>query len=391
MTSVSFRRKKRFKPQQAKRDTSPAKVDVSKYTNKGVPATEPPAYQNQYSFDDFPIDAKLRKLIHEKGYKTPSEIQDKAIMPALNGKDIIGIAGTGTGKTAAFLIPVIQQLLENGEDNYALILAPTRELANQIQDEFKSLTRGLNLFSSCLIGGTSVSQCLKSLRRKNHVIIATPGRLQDMANQGAINYRDFSVLILDEFDRMLDMGFAKEVQRVNRAMTNKEQTLLLSATLDKSQQRLIDEVTDRALMVQSERSTHRSNAINQEVIRTEGKDKFALLKDLLDQPEQDKTILFCETKRHADRMVKKLTKSDFKAGAIHGDKSQNQRERTLNQFKQGQINILVATDVVARGIDISDVEMVINYKEPKNYADYVHRIGRTGRAGKMGRAVTFID
>lgn len=366
-------------------------MDVSKYTNKGVPATEPPAYQNQYSFDDFPIDAKLRKLIHEKGYKTPSEIQDKAIMPALNGKDIIGIAGTGTGKTAAFLIPVIQQLLENGEDNYALILAPTRELANQIQDEFKSLTRGLNLFSSCLIGGTSVSQCLKSLRRKNHVIIATPGRLQDMANQGAINYRDFSVLILDEFDRMLDMGFAKEVQRVNRAMTNKEQTLLLSATLDKSQQRLIDEVTDRALMVQSERSTHRSNAINQEVIRTEGKDKFALLKDLLDQPEQDKTILFCETKRHADRMVKKLTKSDFKAGAIHGDKSQNQRERTLNQFKQGQINILVATDVVARGIDISDVEMVINYKEPKNYADYVHRIGRTGRAGKMGRAVTFID
>lgn len=390
MNQVSYHRKKRFKPQQAKKDT-PKKVDVSQYTNQASPVAEPPAYQNQYSFDDFPIDAKLRTLIHQKGYEKPSEIQDKVIMPALNGKDIIGIAGTGTGKTAAFLIPVIQQLLETGADNYALILAPTRELANQIQDEFNSLTRGLNLFSACLIGGTSVSQCLKSLKRKNHVIIATPGRLQDMANQGALNYRHFSVLVLDEFDRMLDMGFAKEVQRINRAMTGKEQTLLLSATLDKSQQRLIDEVTNKPLMVKSERSTHRSNAINQEVIRTEGKDKFALLRDLLAKPEQEKTILFCETKRHADRMVKKLTKEEFRAGAIHGDKSQNQRERTLNQFKKGQINILVATDVVARGIDISDVEMVINYQQPKNYADYVHRIGRTGRAGKMGRAVTFID
>ena len=388
----SYSHKKRYgKRTAAKQNKSQTSLDFSKYINEGTEATEPTPYTNSFLFSDFGLAPSLRKLIEDKGYRTPSEIQDKSIIPIMEGSDLVGIAGTGTGKTAAFLIPIIQQLIEKDQANHALIITPTRELANQINDEFRSLTKGLNLFSTCLIGGSSVSEGLKSLKRKNHLIVGTPGRLQDMAKQGALHDGAFKVLVLDEFDRMLDMGFSKEILHINSEMVKKEQTLLFSATLDPSQKRLVEEITTKAVRVQSAHTTQGGKSIHQQVIRSNGQDKFTLVKNILSDPISTKTILFCETKRHTEKMLKMLTKEQFKADAIHGNKSQRSREIALSRFRKGQINILVATDVVARGIDVSDVELVINYQPPRNYADYVHRIGRTGRAGKKGRAITLID
>ena len=391
MHNTSYNRRRRIANPACIRSNK-STVDVSKYIHTSDEAPKNAVvYQNNYAFSDLPLDHKLQELITKKGYSKPSEIQDKSILPIIEGKDIVGIAGTGTGKTAAFLIPLIQQLITNKCHNHALIIAPSRELATQINEEFTSLVKGLDLYSTVLIGGTSVLQTLNPLKRKNHVIIGTPGRLQDMYAQGALDYSAFKVLVLDEFDRMLDMGFSREVQKIDRAMKAKEQTLLFSATLDPAQDNLIREITNNPLVVKSTATTHRSAAIDQQVVYTEGKDKFQILKGILNQPVDAKTILFCETKRHANQLLKKLINDSYAADAIHGNKSQNRREQTLSSFKAGKINILIATDVIARGIDISDVELVINYQTPRNYADYVHRIGRTGRAGKTGRAITLID
>ena len=390
--SKSSTRKKRFKKRAPnRRKSTKASIDISKYINEGGEVSTPKPYKNVFSFEDFGLSKELLSRIERKGYKHPSEIQDKSIISILEGSDLIGIAGTGTGKTAAFLIPIIQQLILRKTEDYALIIAPTRELATQINDEFRSLTKGLQLFSTCLIGGSSVSESVKNLKRKNHLIIGTPGRLQDMAKQKALDYRKFQLLVLDEFDRMLDMGFSKEIQQINGKMARKEQTLLFSATLEPSQKDLVEEVTNQPVQVRSEHTTASTQAIDQKVMRTNGQDKFSMVKNILSEPVGTKTILFCETKRHTEKMLKMLKGEDFRADAIHGDKSQRAREVALRKFKRGQINILVATDVVARGIDVSDVELVINYQAPRNYTDYVHRIGRTGRAGKTGRAITLID
>ena len=374
-----------------RRQQSTQKVDVSRFTNKGAVNNERKAYVNQHTFDDFELDSQLVFKIKDKGFKNPSEIQDKAILPALEGKDIVGIAGTGTGKTSAFLIPIIQHMMEHKQDNYALIIAPTRELATQINDEFLSLARGLNIFSTCLIGGSSVGENIKALRRKNHFIIGTPGRIQDMMKRKILKLNDFNVLVLDEFDRMLDMGFSKEIQEINRQMVSKDQTMLFSATLDPTQKKLVEEMTNDPVHVKAEQATQDTNAIEQEVRHVKGQDKIQMVKGLIDGELKTRTILFSETKRKADKISQLLCKAGIAADAIHGDKSQRAREIALRKFKRGQVHVLVATDVVARGIDVKDVELVINYEAPRNYTDYVHRIGRTGRAGKTGRAVTLID
>lgn len=374
-----------------RRQQNTQKVDVSRFTNKGAVNNERKPYVNQHTFEDFELDSQLLFKIKDKGFKTPSEIQDKAILPALEGKDIVGIAGTGTGKTSAFLIPIIQHMLEYKQENYALIIAPTRELATQINDEFLSLARGLNIFSTCLIGGSSVGENIKSLKRKNHFIIGTPGRIQDMMKRKILKLNDFNVLVLDEFDRMLDMGFSKEIQEINRQMVSKDQTMLFSATLDPTQKKLVEEMTNRPVHVKAEQATQDTNAIEQEVRHVKGQDKIQMVKGLIDGELKTRTILFSETKRKADKISQLLCKAGIAADAIHGDKSQRAREIALRKFKRGQVHVLVATDVVARGIDVKDVELVINYEAPRNYTDYVHRIGRTGRAGKTGRAVTLID
>ncbi|MDW3193841.1 MAG: DEAD/DEAH box helicase [Cytophagales bacterium] len=366
--------------------------DLSKYIHTPGESKEKAAvYEPNHSFEDFHVNQELLQRIKQKGFKAPSEIQDKAIPVLLQGDDLIGIAGTGTGKTAAFLIPIIDRLLEEPEDQSALIIAPTRELASQINDEFRSLVKGLGIYSTCLIGGLSVRDSIQALKRTNHIIIGTPGRLLDMHDRGLLDLENFETLVLDEFDRMLDMGFSDEMQMINKEMVNKEQTMLFSATVDPSQRKLIDEIAGAAEEVQAAMNTQKTDAIHQDVLRVNGQDKFQLMLDLIVEQDEEKVILFCETKRNADEMLKKLKNEGVRADAIHGDKTQNARQTALRKFKKGNINVLIATDVVARGIDVPDVSLVINYEIPRNYTDYVHRIGRTGRAGKTGRAVTMVN
>jgi ATP-dependent RNA helicase RhlE len=338
------------------------------------------------------LDLSLLKKIREKGYENPTEIQDKSIPAIMTGKDLVGIAGTGTGKTAAFLIPIIQDLIEDPVNNKALIVAPTRELANQILDEFKGLTRGFNLFASCLIGGNPVNRSIQDLKRTNHVVIGTPGRLTDMASRGVLKLQHFETLVLDEFDRMLDMGFVDEVLSINERMTNKDQTLLFSATMDKSIRHIVRDITSEAVEVMASEGTRPATSITQEVMQVPvNVNKMDFLKDLMQGWNDEKIILFCATKRKVDQVHRKLSASSIRTDMIHGDKTQRAREVALRKFKNGQINVLIATDVVARGIDVDDVSLVVNYEIPHDYTDYIHRIGRTGRAGKTGKAITLID
>ncbi|TFV97492.1 DEAD/DEAH box helicase [Algoriphagus kandeliae] len=343
-------------------------------------------------FDDLELHSKLQVNIQKKGYEYLTPIQEQAIPVLLDGRDMLAIARTGSGKTAAFLIPIITQLLERPLASSILIVAPTRELALQIGDEFRGLTLGMNLRCATFIGGTNINSDFKHLAQKPHVIIGTPGRLLDLSNQKALHLNQVKTLVLDEFDRMLDMGFIHDVKRLVTLIGSREQTLLFSATLDKAQQKLIDELLDNPQEIHVDSGTVANEHIEQETIRVpEGKDKFLMLQDLFQDGALKKVILFTETKRLADRLSKKLNQNGIPSGQIHGNKSQNFRNKMLNDFKLGTIRVLVATDVAARGIDVADVSHVINYQLPMTMDSYIHRIGRTGRAGKTGRAITFIN
>jgi ATP-dependent RNA helicase RhlE len=304
---------------------------------------------------------------------------------------LLGIAQTGTGKTGAFLIPIIEQLIKQRNNSYALIVVPTRELANQVDQEFKSMTSGLGLYSACYIGGTNINRDLQSLRRSSHVVIGTPGRLLDLSNRKALDFGQFNTLVLDEFDRMLDMGFVHDVKRIIAGMRQRNHTMLFSATLDKSQQSMIDTVLTDPVSVKISSGDRPGDRIEQDVIRlNKGEDKFMVLKEMLLQDDFQKVLLFEETKHRVKRLSIKLDKAGIPSGQIHGDKSQNARQKALKAFKQGEVRVLVATDVAARGLDISDVSHVINYQIPQSHDSYIHRIGRTGRAGKAGKALTFV-
>ena len=339
---------------------------------------------------ELPIDTKLRQALAAKGYERPTEIQDRTLETLLEGRDLLGIAQTGTGKTGAFLIPIIEQLLHNRVSPYALVVVPTRELALQVEDEFKSMAKGLGLYSACLIGGTNINRDLQNLRRSTHVVIATPGRLLDLADRRAIDLRKFKTLVLDEFDRMLDMGFIKDVNRILGGMTQRNHTMLFSATLDKSQQSMINTILKNPVVVKVNGNSS-ADGIAQEVIRLKpGEDKFKVLQEMLSHHEFSKVLLFEETKHRVSRLCLKLNNAGIRADQIHGNKSQNARQSALKAFKQGRVQVLVATDVASRGIDVSDVSHVINYQVPQTHDSYIHRIGRTGRAGKLGKAYTFV-
>ncbi|MCL4156086.1 UNVERIFIED_CONTAM: hypothetical protein GTU68_042803 [Idotea baltica] len=274
----------------------------------------------------------------------------------------------------------------------ALIVVPTRELALQVEEEFRSLTKGLNLVAASFIGGTSVGKNLSQLRRRTHVVIGTPGRLKDMVDQRALQLHKIPVLVLDEFDRMLDMGFVKEIQRLVKGMTSRKQTMLFSATIEKNQKALIAELLSNPVEVKINSGTTSSDQVEQDIIRVPaGGDKFSMLMDMMTDNEYEKVLIFAETKRWVDKVTKQLNQSGVKADQIHGNKSQNYRNNALSKFKKGQVQVLVATDVAARGIDVSDVTHVINYQLPMTFDSYVHRIGRTGRAGKRGKALTFVN
>lgn len=343
-------------------------------------------------YSELDLHQGLKDNIDRKGYTHPTQIQEQTLTHLINGRDLMGVANTGTGKTGAFLIPIIQQLLQNKQQFQSLVVVPTRELALQVEEEFNSLVKGLNLYSVSFIGGTNISRDLSNLRKNNQLIIGTPGRLMDLANRKALRLQDIKVLVLDEFDRMLDMGFVNDIKRLVKSMTNRKQTMLFSATVDKTQKNLISDLLTNPMEVKVSSGETTADQIDQDIIRVpQGTDKFDLLLNLIGDKSFEKVLIFAETKRLVNKVGQRLNSSGVRSDVIHGNKSQNYRNNALNKFKQGTVQVLVATDVAARGIDVTDVTHVINYQLPLNFDSYVHRIGRTGRAGKTGKAYTFVD
>ena len=376
---------------QSRGGRKPSTLNPSLLIRKAV-SQEIVDYKSDRLIANLPVNEKLRACLQAKGFQRPTEIQDKTLETLLEGRDLLGIAQTGTGKTGAFLIPIIDQLLRSPQKNYALIMVPTRELATQVEDEFKSMTNGLGLYSSCHIGGTNINRDLDNLRKKSHVVIGTPGRLLDLANRRALDLKSFHTLVLDEFDRMLDMGFVHDVKKLISSMHNREHTLLFSATLDKTQESLIGGILTNAATVKVSQGESTGDHIEQDIVRiAAGENKFDVLCGIIANEEYQKVLVFEETKHQVKKLCIQLNKAGFDSDDIHGNKSQNARQTALNAFKQGRIKVLVATDVAARGIDVSDVTHVINYQVPQTFDSYIHRIGRTGRAGKAGKALTFVS
>jgi ATP-dependent RNA helicase RhlE len=343
-------------------------------------------------FLELDLHPKLSLNVLNKGYLQTTPIQDQAIEPILEGHDILGIAQTGTGKTAAFLIPLMQRWLLDEHAAPALVLVPTRELAQQVELEFRSINKGLKLFSNSFIGGSNIHLDFRKLQRYHHLIVGTPGRLLDLVKRRALNLEKFETLILDEFDRMLDMGFTEDVNLLADAMKNRKQTLLFSATVDPTIQKQVDALLKEPLTIKVSTGEKSADHIEQEVVKVpRGEDKFSVLEKLIYAQEMDKVLIFAETRFAVDRLTTQLLRAGFKADLIHGEKSQGQRQKALESFRAGRVQILVATDVAARGLDIDNVTHVINFETPRTYDSYIHRIGRTGRAGKTGKAYTFVD
>jgi len=372
-------------------------IDVSRFINKAVITEKVENFIPDHAFSDFHIEEKLKKNIETKGYTTPTPIQDKSIPHILRGSDLVGIANTGTGKTAAFLIPLINKVLVSRENKEPvptnariLIVVPTRELAQQIETEFKGFTTGLNMYAVSCIGGASMGFQISSLRRAHSFIIGTPGRLRDLIDQKIIDLNKYSTVVLDEADRMLDMGFIEDIKYMVSKMPANRHTLFFSATMSSEIKALIKDFLREPVMI-SVKTSETSSQVEQDIVRIPpGKNKIDVLHDLLIQPGFDKVLIFGRTKHGVERLAKELKTLGFKAESIHGNKTQGQRQKALSLFKESHANILVATDVAARGLDIAGVSYVINFEVPGTYDDYVHRIGRTGRAGKKGKALTFI-
>jgi ATP-dependent RNA helicase RhlE len=343
-------------------------------------------------FEEMDIQAQLKANILKQGFTSPTEIQDKTYEKLVDGANLIGIANTGTGKTGAFLIPLLERLSRDKSKKFqTLIVVPTRELALQVYDEFKKLSEELKLRAACYIGGTNVEKDVRSLKNHFDFIIGTPGRLLDLRSRGLKTDR-IEVLVLDEFDKMLDMGFLRDVKELLNGMKQRQQTLLFSATKDPKQQTIINDIVKNPHVVEIHSGDQSSKNVEQDIIKVaQGEDKFVLLIDLLSDKKYDKVILFTETKHLANRLSKKLNSYGIKSDQIHGNKSQNYRVNALEKFKNGSIRVLVATDVAARGIDVNNVSLVINYQVPNDFDTYIHRVGRTGRAGKTGTAFTFVD
>ena len=366
-------------------------LDPKLFVKKAQPSGQE-GFRTEKSFEGLGLNFKLLHNIQSKGYQTQTNIQEQAISPLLEGRDMMAISKTGSGKTAAFLIPIIEHALKDPRNFTALVVTPTRELALQIEEEFKSLTLGLQLYSATFIGGTNINSDQAKLDRKLQVVVGTPGRLLDLSDRKVLDLRKVNTLVLDEFDRMLDMGFVLDVNKLVNRIGKRDQTLLFSATLEPAQKKLIDGLLNNPIEVKVNTGSSTNENIEQQTIRVpEGQEKFDVLADLFRNPRLEKVILFTETKRLADRLAKKLIQSGIAAGQIHGDKSQNFRNRMIEEFKNGTIRVLVATDVAARGIDVADVTHVINYQLPMTMDAYIHRIGRTGRAGKVGHAITFVN
>lgn len=365
-------------------------ISHSRFICKADPIVESAPYIPVNKFADFKINSVIKSNISKKGYVDPTPIQDAAIPHVLKGHDVVGIANTGTGKTAAFLIPLLDKIVNNPREK-VLVIVPTRELAMQINQELMEFRNELRIFSVCCVGGMGISNQIYGLRRSHNFVIGTPGRLRDLVDRRVINLAEFRTIVLDEADRMLDMGFVADMRFIMGNMAPNRQTLLFSATITSELDKLIKEfLTDPQKISVKTGDTARN--VEQDIIRVpHGEDKIDLLSNLLSRKEFSKVLIFGRTKHGVEKLCQILVKQGFRAESIHGDKNQSRRQSALNAFRDNHSQILVATDVAARGLDIPNVTHVINFEVPATYEDYVHRIGRTGRGNQVGTALTFVN
>lgn len=360
----------------------------SQFINTNPQETTVEAYVPKHTFETFGINKKLSDIIIASGITTPTPIQDQIIPEILKGRDVVGLAETGTGKTAAFLVPLIEKTMLD-DRRQTLILTPTRELALQIQDEMRKLSNGFRLFSTLCVGGTNIYPQIKGLQRKNHFVIGTPGRVLDLIKRKVFKPEFVTTVVLDEADRMLDMGFINDMRAILGATPKERETLFFSATMAHEIENLVKEFLKDPVKV-SVKKRDVTNSVAQDVVLYEHSHKFDTLTELLANPELKRVMIFGAMKHSVQKLAEELTAHGIKAESIHGNKTHGARQRSLNAFKSGQVRVLVATDVAARGIHVDGVTHVINYDLPNTFDDYVHRIGRTGRATKKGMALTFV-
>ena len=356
---------------------------------KSESADPVPEHVIKHQFRDFALDQRVIHNIEKKGYKIPTPIQDQTIPTLLQGRDVIGLANTGTGKTAAFLLPLINKLLAD-RNQKVLILASTRELAVQIHDELREFAQGLNLWGLLCIGGMDIRQQARRIKTPFNFLIGTPGRIIDLNERKLLHLDRFQNVVLDEADRMVDMGFIHDIRHIFSRLPKQRQNICFSATMKKDVEGLIHDFLQNPVTVSVVQRQTAAN-VEQEVIRVpSANQKMEVLVGLLKKPEFKRVLVFGRTKHGVEKISKTLHSVGFPVDSIHGDKSQSYRLRALRSFKDGKVKILVATDVAARGLDIDNVSHVINYDLPANYEDYVHRIGRTGRAAQKGNAISLV-
>ena len=346
-------------------------------------------YTPTHTFESFKINDILKKNILSKGYTIPTPIQDQTIPYILEGKDVIGIANTGTGKTAAFLVPLLDIVSKN-RNKKVIIITPTRELAVQIKDEYMYFSRGMGIYCALIMGGASTYRQKQDLYRNPNFVIGTPGRIKDLIQQKSLNLSTFEIVVLDEVDQMVDIGFLPDIKYFISLLNNNRQSLFFSATVQPKVNGVLSSFVKNPITVSVKKQDTLVN-IKQDIVRVVDKHKkIEQLHDLLNNKDFEKVLIFGRTKWGVQRLSDELVKRGFSAEAIHGDKRQNQRQRSLDRFKKNHVKILLATDVASRGLDIDDVSHVINYDPPESYEAYIHRIGRTGRLDKPGTAITFI-
>jgi len=369
-------------------------IDLSKLINKAVKGGPEEVFTPEHSFTDFPVDERLKANVSAKGYIHPTPIQDKAIPAVLTGRDVVGLANTGTGKTATFLIPLIDKVLKFkalGQHHRVLVMVPTRELAIQIEQEYWGFAKQLMLNAVVCVGGAGIEPQIRVLRKKPAFVIGTPGRLKDLEERGELSFSEFGTVVLDEADRMLDMGFIDDMRTIMGRMPRERHTLFFSATMSRDIERLIHEFLHDPVHI-SVKTRDTAKTIDQDVVRVgPNENKLDVLIELLqNDTTMDKVLVFGRTKHGVERLARDLSRAGIASESIHGDKTHGKRQKALTLFKRDHVRVLVATDVAARGLDISGVSHVINFDLPGTYEDYTHRIGRTGRAGKTGKALTFI-
>ena len=347
------------------------------------------------SFSELGLSPAVMQAIADQGYTQPSPIQQEAIGPVLSQKDVMAAAQTGTGKTGAFALPIVHLLSESAHraspnQVKALILTPTRELAAQVAESVAACHQHTSLRSGVVFGGVSINPQMKQLRRGCDILVATPGRLLDLFQQNAVKFSELEILVLDEADRMLDMGFIHDIKRIMKLIPAKRQTLLFSATFSDDIRQLAKQFTNNPVEVSVTPKNSTAPSVEQAIVHVQKSNKTALLIKLIQENKWEQVLVFSRTKHGANRIAKKLETQGIKAAAIHGNKSQGARTKALAEFKANDLNVLVATDIAARGIDIDRLPNVINFDLPHVPEDYVHRIGRTGRAGATGHAVSFV-